>query len=532
MANSMMMVDYTMRKYGRSMAMLLQQQQNDIPQQRPNSFTRLPALHPGDRPDWAMGLCSVYLDELIVPLPRILPVPVEYAIHGSVGNNYHQAAYPHLWGPLAEVESLPHHRKGENESNELFEYRRFWRNFHPVPYYIPMGQDYMECQPPSSFPRMIEPDRLHQYLALRKAQDRDPYDPNDDDDCEGHRATQWVRNKLYETGVGNQHFPMDLCLHKDELAPQHAFLRGVDYMERLYVNLHQCNVISQVYDHRGVVYTHGIRYNNESGDFVPWALHTIALLHSTYLRLWMETVYRYVGQLFNFAIGVARDVQEMVPAHRMLAKFRDLDYVVVDGPVLADDWLENLTDIHRKMFLQQARHQTMLQVIRRKLELSVMITDSYTENNTYLSQLIPDIPITDGFLATSVTRTCPQLVINIYRLMDVTAFLVDFAQLFGPREHPTTVGYRRTTMRTYLRWGMSLLLFNPLWKLDYDVNPSKANELAPIRVPRVDITHNHRFQEYMDFLNRRILYYKPDWTAGYLPQHGKADLNHLCTGPL
>lgn len=525
--NSMMMVDYIMRRYGRSMAMLLQQ----IHQRQP--IRHSVPLHPGDRPDWAMGISSVYLDDLILPLPRMLPVPVEYAATGMMGLNYHQGAYPQIWGSHLTVEQLPHNQAGDNESEEAFKYRQYWRNFHPVPYYIPNGVTDQEYEPPSSWPEVIEEDRLHAFLNSREAQGRDPYDPNDDDDCEGHHVAQWVRHKLYETGVGNQQFPMDLCLHRDEICPKQAFYRGVDYLDRMYVGLHQWNHVSQLYDHRGVVYTHHVRYNNEAGDFVPWALNTLALLHSTYLRVWLETVHRFVGQLYPFVLGIARDIQESVSVPEMLSKFRNLDHVVIEGPIPADDWLEGITDIHRKMFLQQARHQTFIQVVRHRLEMSELqsaLHDLPGLSMDYLIPLIPDVLMTsvDGSLG---HQTNPQLVVDVYRLMDIMSFVVDFAELFGPREHPTTLSFRRISRRTYLRWGLSLLMFNPLWKMDYDIKPSRANLLGPIRVPRVDITHNHRYQEYMNFLNRRVLYYKPDWTAGYLPQHGKTDLNHNRTGP-
>lgn len=527
---SMMAVDYHLRDHGRSVAMLMQ-----TPPYR--GLERMPALYPQDRREYALGICSVYLDELIVPMPRMLPVPVEYAAANQQGaeqmTQYYQRLHPEIWGVGLD---LPVNQAGVFESEEAFHYRCFWRDVHPIPYYLPHHGSTTVCGsvPPSSWPEVLEPDVLQQYVVSRRAQQRDPYDPNDDDDCEGHRAMQWVRHKLYETGVGNQQYPHDLCLHKDELCPRMAQLRGVDYLERLYVSLHRWDHASSIiYDHRGVVYTHTVRYNNEKGDFVPWALNTLALQHSMYMRLWAETMQRFVSQCGNFARNVAMQVEEAIPAHRMLCRLRELAHVVVDGPIPANDWLEAMTDIHRKLFLTQARHHSLLQLMQRRLEAFEYQGMMSGAMLRYLSDLVPNIRPEDiHAVMANQTAPFPQLIMDVYRTMDVMAFVVDFSLFMGPLEHKTTVGFRRTSMRIYLQWGLSLLMFNPVWKTDYDVKPSRAHILGPIRVPRVDLSHNHRFQEYMEFLNHRILYHKPEWTAGYLPHKLSSDLNRRCTGPV
>lgn len=84
----------------------------------------------------------------------------------------------------------------------------------------------------------------------------------------------------------------------------------------------------------------------------------------------------------------------------------------------------------------------------------------------------------------------------------------------------------------YLQWCESLLLFHPGWRMDYDVKPSRANVWDGIRVPRVELTHNHRYQRYLRFLNERILYHTAEWNQGYDPNHCSKDLNRHRTGAL
>lgn len=527
--SGMFVIDHYLRNHGRSLVTL-----TNHTDPRP---IRPPFFDPTNRPDHALGMCAVYLEELIIPVPRMLPVPVEYAatsVHGHVFQQYQY--HPEVWGTATE--SLPVSQKGENESEAAFQHRIFWRGFHPIPYIIPDPQDHTKVKvleaAPSSWPEYIESDRLKRYIEFRNAEHRDPFDPNDDDDCEGYHVAQWVRHKLYETGVGNQQYPLDLCLHRDEITtglPRH---RGVDYIDRTFVSLNKWDLDTSLYEHRGIVYTSSVRYNNEQGDFVPWALNSVALLHSMYMRLWIETMYRFTRQCYQFARSMATDVEGTIRATDMLAKFQEIDRVLVDGPIPAIDWLDGIHNIHRKLFLQQARYHTYIQLVRQRLEINEsnrILHRIHDLNMEYLSPMIPfvDTTMIKGLIG---MQGLTQMVLDVYRLLDVTAFVMDFANYMGPREHPITLSYRRSNMRVFLRWGMSLLMYNPGWRMDFDVKPSRADHYGSIRVPRVDLSHNHRFRDYMEFLNHRILYHQPEWNRGYLPQDRKEDLNHNRTGPV
>lgn len=530
--HGMLTLDQTLRRYGRSLPMLMD------PQRR--GHDRIRFLDPTTQPDYAMGMSSVYLEDLVVPVPRMLPVPVEYASEPHIVPITRM--HPELWDPNMHLAAG---EQGPDESLEAFQHRNYWRNIHPIPYQVPdpMRSGEMVCHetPPSSWPTYIERDHLEAYLEYRAHEDRDPYDPNDDDDCEGYHTAQWVRHRMYETGVGNQQYPMDLCLHPDELSPLYAKAHGVDYLERLYLPLHKWNHTGSMYDHRGIVYTHGVRYNHERGDFVPWALHTLALLHSMYLRLWVETTRRFTQQCYIFARNLALELEEVMSATSMLKRIRQLEGISVTGPVPAVDWLDAIGDIHRKLFLEQGRYHTMHQLVRQRLEMiesNQRLHSLPGLNLEYLSNLVPMVDHTHlEHLVSSTTGSegnqgLRQLVMDVYRLMDTAMFVADFALYLGPREHPSTMSFRRSSIRMYLQWCESLLLFHPGWRMDYDVKPSRANVWDGIRVPRVELTHNHRYQRYLRFLNERILYHTAEWNQGYDPNHCGKDLNRHRTGAI
>ena len=505
-------IEYYLRDCGRSLGMLIM-----VPRL---GLERLPHMDPTCYGNFATGVCATYLDDLIVPIPPMLPIPVEYA--NEVYSN---------WNYDATGRRRPLAQPAEDESELEFRHRKFWRNFHPIPY---LNAKHESGVPPTSWPEVIEPDALEVYLNLCKHQERDPHDPNDDDDCQGHHTSRWIRQKMYETGVGNQQFPLDLCLHADELSPGIAQFNGVDYIERLFVGLHKWTYNSMLYETHGIIYTHGVRYNNEANDLVTWGLHTLALCHSMYLRLWIETMHRFTTQCVQFTFNLARDIQERLPGSVLLRRLQDLDTITVQGGNDEGDWFDNITDIHRKLFLQQARYQTYIGMVRNYLRVfdvqNVQVFMVEDHHQRYLEMLVPAIHTQPH--ANNAHRSIVQMVMDIYQAMDVANFMVDFAMYLGPPESPTSRSYRRTTLKVYLRWGTSLLMFNPAWKLDYDIKPSKANQYGPIRVPNVELVHNHRYQKYLAFLNNRILYHRDEWTGGYLPQDRKSDLNRYCTGPV
>lgn len=428
------------------------------------------------------GLFHSYIEDLLVPAPRMLYVGVENA------RTYAQT-----------------HVKCTGEKDKDYEYRKYWRNFHEVTSDRVIPRE-------SGFILSVKVDLVDAYVRNCERDEmgaRDPYDPADDPECEGHHAAQWARKCMYETPVGMQSYPLELCLRKEQLVGNSAQQFGVDYIDQLFLPVRRYSRDMVLMDHRGPVYFSGIRYDNERGDFVNWAMSMYTMQNAVYSHLWLDSCNRFVESLQGHVVGLAREVEEDMPIQRLVSRWNYLEHSLSCPNRASGGYCGFFT------------HDTSPEALKRDKEARALLRHpGYEVYNHLITNAVRDgyqwdHPFNHEYLMALVPggayhyqRTETQICNDIHNLLELGSYITEFARCISPKVGASTVQRRHATLRIYLRAGFSLLAFAPTWKRGHSWKPSRTPYTCSLSIPNIDITKNHRMQRYLDFVNRRTLYYQ------------------------
>lgn len=473
--NHMYDVDVQLRHMGRSIAMM---QAADC--EPDNGYLiRAPFIDPQNDPDWSPGLCQAYMDELTIVMPRM----TKYRVEDTRLINQHV-----------------HSRRMSYETPEQYNRRHKWRNFHRVP----SDDEDNKTVPDSGF-RHSTADLVKDFIRSARMGGVDPFDPADTTDCEGHLAGRWARRIMYETPVGVQAYPLDLCV-TEEVLDDWTDRRGADYVNRLFLNPHEYDQTMEMMLHRGPIYYTGYRYENERGDFTNWALSTLGVLHSTYRFLWTDHAHHVLGMVHQFVLNLASEIQDETPQERVQARWSYIVHLMsCEGCtqfVHSRPPPEGSRDRHAIDFLQRPAYAVFHRLVRHSVEASYYWDEPYA--CTFMTTLIPGGPMTGR------TREA-DILVDLHHMCELASYMVEFAECMGTPVDPRTRSVRRRTLTIYLHTTMSLVAFCPTWKREYEWRPSRTHCFSSVALtPRVNLTHNHRFQYYLGFLNLRSLYYHPD----------------------
>lgn len=445
----------------------------------------VPHLDPmfANRKQFQPGLFQSYMEDMIIPAPRMLYVGVE-----------HSRIHPQ------------NHMRCLGETEESFKRRQFWRSFHEITDDKPTTHD-------PGFILSARIDLVDAYVRKCNEDDassgRDPYDPADDPDCDGHHAAQWARRCMYETAVGMQGYPLELCLRRDQLVGNQVQQFGVDYIDRLFLPVRRYSRDQILLDHRGPVYFSGVRYENERGDFVNWAMSTYTLHSAVYSHLWLDSCNRFIDTLQSHVVQLSREVEDDMPIQHLIARWNYLEHSLVCpkrqaggscGTHLHDDSPEgSKRDKEARALLRHPGYEVYIHLIQNAVRDGYQWDHPF--NQEYLVALIPGGTYT-------YQRTETQICSDIHNLLELTSFVTAFARSVAPRVGYETTRMRDATLRIYLRAGFALLAFAPTWCRNYSWRPSRAGFTHSLSIPTLDVTKNHRMQRYLNFLNRRTMYYR------------------------
>lgn len=490
-------VSQYLRRIGRTPDMLVQSFQ------RSGGNLREPLvvseIDPRTSPAYTEGFTKMWIDASIIPMPRVVDHPVE-------DRRVQDAA--RLMNDRLPTETLEEH-----------EHRIFWREFHEVTdemvyeveIHKTLGREHRE----HGF-RPAGPDLVEEWKDYCQMTGANPHDPlYDDEECRGFRCIRWARSKMHESAVGGGSYPLELCLHRDDLRRTAGRL-GVDYLDRMYVHLNRYRGGSPEWNtigHRGVLYFMGVRYENESEDFSNWALNTQALMHGVYAHMWLDALVNWTRLLMQHLHALASQAEEDLRFSGLQLRWRYLHSLCFAGPSVRPP---------NEPYTQRAKD-------RDQAAVHLIFNNHFLEENRYLSNLVEhgdawtnvgDIGQRSRHFLTGLLehydhptpnhRTESQRVQDAYRLIRFAEYLTDFAEYVGPRVDDRTLVTRRRALRIYLSSFVSLVAFGPGWKRTYHWKPSRTNETTHWHVPHINLQHNHRFRRYLDFCNRRALHYHPD----------------------
>lgn len=476
-------VDFHLRSIGRSVPMLVMQQQ----MQWQNSSYFDP---PTDDTNFIPGTYQSCMENLIIPMPRMLHVPVE----------------------RASIRGMEHRRTNaihrlEYETDDAYNHRLFWRNFHqvPAPHDIKNAPDFVEMDIPIV-------DYVDLYMKECKEKNEDPHDPAHDPELKGHAAGQWARRVMYNSGVGIQKYPLDLCIRYDQIHTAAAQQHGVDYIERLFLQLRDYSGDGSLLQHDGSVYFAPVRYDNESGDFVNWALSTVAVMNGFYNHAWFDCCFQFMHTLTIHILGVVASVEEDLYIERMACRWKYLEHMNTCSGCLEEAQHQDEEQCKRDENAIRMMFQANYSVYNNLVKNSVQryMEEPYNDSVWNRNYLIGLIPPYEHHLNLRYPQTEVQIVRDMQHLLDVSSYVTDFANYMAPRVNRVTELYRKRTLKIYLMNGMSLMAFSPSWQMSYDWKPSRTEVKSSLRMPRLDLMNNHRVQKYLEYLNRRVLFYHPD----------------------
>lgn len=502
--NTVHEVSMLLRQYGRTPDMLVQSfQRSGQPPTREPLPVKL--LIPQDSHAFVYGFTQMWVDSCIIPMPRCIDHPVEQR---RVTTGTHRLL----------------NEQQETESVADFEHRMFWRDFHEVTdeMFDVVSRDVdLHRIIPEETPREhgfgnAEPDLVEEWMSHCQTVGADPFDPMyDDAECNGFRCIRWARAKMFDSAVGGTAYPLDLCLHREDLTRTASRL-GTDYIDRMYVHLHRYQGGSaewNMMDHRGVLYVMGTRYEHCNEDFVPWVLSTQALLHSVYAHTWLDSMSNWTRMLMAHLHHLATEVEEDMRFTVLQERWKLLQSLCFAGPAVM---------VHTRNYTERQRE-------RDQSAIHLMFSSQYTEENRYIMSLVNhgNLWTNDGnlaqqsrhYLSSLLTqfdhsnadhRTESQRIKDAYRLIRLAEYITDFAEYVAPRVDERTVVTRRRAFKIYLSSFVSLTMFCPGWKRMYHWKPSKTHEQTSWQIPRINLQHNHRYQRYLNYCNRRTLYYHPD----------------------
>lgn len=495
-----------LRRMGRTPDMLTQsfQRSGQPPTRSPLPVKR---LDPQRSPLFGEGLASTWVDECIIPVPRSMTQPVDQRRLDSVGLH------------LTTREQLT------TESVEEFSHRTFWRGFHEITDAMlyeaecgrdPMGACLRDDQRTSHGYGPVRPDLLDEWKEHCVAVGRDPYDPlYDDDECRGFRCIRWVRERMFDSAVGGTCYPLELCLSSQRLSGTAARL-GVDYLDRMYIHLHRYTGGSPDWttmEHRGPLYLMGVRYEHASEDFCGWVLNTMALMHSVYGHMWLDGMVQWNRMVMSHLHHLAEAIEEDMPFLFLQARWRFLHTLCFGGPSMAAP---------RQPYTERQRR-------RDQEAIHLIFNNHHLAENRYLSNLVQsgdtwtnvgDVAQRSRHYMTSLLeqhdrppnshRTESERIHDATRLIRFAEYMTDFAEFVAPRVDDRTLTTRRRTLRLFLSSYVSMVMFSPGWKRVYHWKPSRTHEETHWHVPRINPRHNHRFNRYQEYCNRRTLFYHPD----------------------
>lgn len=445
-------------------------------------WTEVPHLDPmyANKAQFTAGLFQSYMEDMLIPAPRMLFVGVE-----------HSRIHPQ------------NHTRCVGETEDAFKRRQFWRSFHEITDDRPTTND-------SGFILSARIDLVDAYVHKCEEDEsaRDPYDPADDPDCDGHHAAQWARRCMYETPVGMQAYPLELCLRREQLMGNQVRQFGVDYIDRLFLPIRRYSRDQALLDHRGPVYFSGIRYENERGDFVNWAMSTYTLQNAIYSHLWLDSSNRFIDTLQSHVIQISREIEDDMPIQRLITRWNYLEHSTTCprrqtggncGTHVHDSSLEGLKrDKEARALLRHPGYEVYNHLIQNAVRDGYQWDHPF--NQEYLVALIPGGAYT-------YQRTETQICSDIHNLLELTSYVTEFSKTVAPRVGIETTRMREATLRIYLRAGFSLLAFAPTWRRTHSWRPSLTKYTQSLSIPVIDVTKNHRMQRYLKFLNRRTLYY-------------------------
>lgn len=495
-----------LRRWGRTPDMLVQsfQRAGNPPDREP---LQLSPIVPQDNVAFVDGFTRMWLDNCVIPMPRCIDHPVEQRRVHTVLRTVNERL--------------------ETETVADYERRVFWREFHEVTddmvYEVELGRDPMAIRREGEYvPPIIhgfeapESDLLDEWMAHCKENNADPYDPlYDDAECRGFRSLRWSRNKMHDSAVGGSAYPLELCLHRDDLTRTAGRL-GVDYLDRMYVHLNryrgggpEWNTI----DHRGVLYFMGLRYEHAAEDFCTWILNTQAMLNGLYAHMWLDALGQWTRMLMAHLHVLGSQVETDLRFSGFQQRWRFLHSMCFAGPSI----------------MTQTKEYTASRRQRDQAAIHLIFSSHHIEENRYLSSLVDrgDVWTNEGDIAhrsrhflTSLLeqfdhpvpnhRTETQRIQDAARLIRVAEYMTDFAEYVGPRVDPRTLVTRRRAFQIYLSSYVSLVAFCPGWRRTYHWKPSRTHEQTHGHVPHINLQHNHRFQRYLNYCNRRTIYYHPD----------------------
>ncbi len=471
--NHMYDVDVQLRHMGRSISMM---QAADCEPEN-GYLIRAPFIDPQNDPNWSPGLCQAYMDELTIVMPRMTAYRVE---------------------DTRMINNQVHARRMTTESPEDYAKRHKWRNFHCV------NEDVNAPVPESGF-HHSSADLVKDFVKQSRETGADPFDPMDNDDCEGYLAARWARRVMYETAVGIQVYPMDLCVTEEQL-DDWSDRRGADYISRLFLNPQDYDRSMDMMLHRGPIYFSGFRYENERGDFTNWALSSMGVYHTAYRFLWMDHAFHILSMIHQFLINLSSEIQDENPQDRVQARWAYVLHLMTcegcNQYVHSRPPPEGSRDRHAMDFLQRPAYVVYHRLVRHAVESSYYWDEPYA--SSYLSTLLP------GGGMTGRTKEA-DILYDLHHLCELASYMVEFAECMGVMLDPRTRSTRRRTLTIYLHTTLSLIAFCPTWKREYEWRPSRTHCYSSISsAPRMNLTRNHRFQYYLGFLNLRSLYYHPD----------------------
>jgi hypothetical protein len=523
-----------LRRYGRSIPMMLQSIQRplrvpSVPYPRNHCACLFDVAQTNDCGNGAVfcpGMHSETVDRLLIPLPRMLSIPVERCRLGRAGDQPEPSAY---WGRFHEVTDAM------IEENERIKWDK-----QEVP---PVVKDRTPAIA-TEFADVDEPyvDQVVRYMEMCDRDGRNPYDPCEDTaDMDGYRAEQWARRLLYESPVGIQTFPLYLCIHRDDLMGT-SHRMGPVYIDRHFLS-------SNAYEGGGggelaVLGMHGevlfnnVRYDNQRGDFTTWCLSTMGLLNATYHHLWHDYVRNFLRSLRLYLVGLVEEIQADLPMSHLVPQWQRLmRHLFVYQSFTANIYYPRpnefprekpypLTDREKEAlrFLMDGAHRTEFIHIQQAVEawLHQPLTQQRLFREPYMRHLLPHEHWN------SATYSEHALAQDVERLLGISEFLVGFSEKLGPRLDRNTVFLRRRMHRLYLNSGTSILLWAPHWQRPFPDGwrhiHTDPTEEVPLRLLNLNLHYNHRYVEYLRFLNSRALFHHATPDSWYTTQAHDQDV--------
>ena len=510
-----------LRNWGRSLPMMLQSIQRpmrvpDLPYPRNHCACLFDvAQNNHRRAVFCPGMHSELIDLLLVPLPRMLSIPVERCRLGRAGD--HEATDPY-WGRFHEVTD------DMIEENERIKWDK-----QEVPPVIKTRVPAVATE----FADEAEPytDQVERYMELCDQDERNPYDPCEDTpDMDGYKAEQWARRLLYSSAVGIQTFPLYLCVHRDDLhGTSHRM--GPVYIDRHFLS-------SNTYEGgggelailgmNGEVLFNQVRYDNERGDFTSWCLATMGTLNALYHHLWHDYVRMYLRSVRLYLVGLIEEIHADLPMSHLVPQWQRLmrhlfvyqsftANIHYPTPTTQVEKPYPLTTREKEAlrFLMDGSNRTEFLHIQQAVEswLHRPLTESRLFREPYLRHVLP------AEHWNSPTYSEAALMQDVERLMGISEFLLGFSEKLGPRLDRNTVVLRRRMHRLYLNSGLSILLWAPHWQRPFPSGwrhiHTDPTEEVPLRLLHVNLQNNHRYVDYLRFLNSRALFHHSTPDAWY-----------------